>query len=346
MGRLFHEFAVTIMTAILISGVVSLTLTPMMCSRFLRPHGARRPRPALPGRSSGSGTCRCAAYERSLAVVMRHKLVTRRRLASRSSRGTFVLFGVGAQGLPAERGHRLPQRHHRRGGGAVVRRHGRPPASGGGGAGAGSGRRGLHVERRRRPAVDRLDQPGPVLPAPEAARRARAFGRRDRQPPARAAGAGAGHPRLRDQPAGDQHRRPRRVQPLPVHPAVGGPRARSMPRRRSSRPPCATRPRCATSPATCGSATPRCAGEHRPRPRGLARPDAARRSRRRSTRPTGRGRSRPSWRRTTSTTSSSSCCRSSSASRPRSTCCTCARRDGTPGAAVGTGADRDRRRAR
>ena len=39
-GRLLHEFAVTIMAAVLVSGVVSLTLTPMMCSRFLRPpHG-------------------------------------------------------------------------------------------------------------------------------------------------------------------------------------------------------------------------------------------------------------------------------------------------------------------
>ncbi len=36
-GRLFHEFAVTIAVAILMSGVVSLTLTPMLCSRFLRP---------------------------------------------------------------------------------------------------------------------------------------------------------------------------------------------------------------------------------------------------------------------------------------------------------------------
>jgi len=39
-GRLLHEFAVTIITAVLISGFVSLTLTPMMCSRVLRPqHG-------------------------------------------------------------------------------------------------------------------------------------------------------------------------------------------------------------------------------------------------------------------------------------------------------------------
>jgi HAE1 family hydrophobic/amphiphilic exporter-1 len=37
MGRLFHEFAVTISVAILISGFVSLSLTPMLASRFLQP---------------------------------------------------------------------------------------------------------------------------------------------------------------------------------------------------------------------------------------------------------------------------------------------------------------------
>ncbi len=42
LGRLFHEFAVTIAVSILVSGFVSLTLTPMLGSRFLRP----RPRPS------------------------------------------------------------------------------------------------------------------------------------------------------------------------------------------------------------------------------------------------------------------------------------------------------------
>jgi hydrophobic/amphiphilic exporter-1 (mainly G- bacteria), HAE1 family len=42
LGRLFHEFAVTIGVAILVSGVVSLTLTPMLCSRFLKPHGGEK----------------------------------------------------------------------------------------------------------------------------------------------------------------------------------------------------------------------------------------------------------------------------------------------------------------
>jgi HAE1 family hydrophobic/amphiphilic exporter-1 len=37
-GRLFHEFAVTISVSILISGIVAITLTPMLCSRFIRAH--------------------------------------------------------------------------------------------------------------------------------------------------------------------------------------------------------------------------------------------------------------------------------------------------------------------
>jgi len=42
LGRMLHEFAVTITFAILISGVVSLTLTPMLCSRFLKAPGEQR----------------------------------------------------------------------------------------------------------------------------------------------------------------------------------------------------------------------------------------------------------------------------------------------------------------
>jgi HAE1 family hydrophobic/amphiphilic exporter-1 len=68
-GRLFHEFAVTIAVAILVSGFVSLTLTPMLCSRFLRP-----PREERHGRwyEATERVYRRALgwYERSLAWVM------------------------------------------------------------------------------------------------------------------------------------------------------------------------------------------------------------------------------------------------------------------------------------
>src|SRR5205823_12394594 len=37
-GRLFHEFAIAIGASILVSGFISLSLTPMLCSRFLKPH--------------------------------------------------------------------------------------------------------------------------------------------------------------------------------------------------------------------------------------------------------------------------------------------------------------------
>ncbi len=46
-GRLLHEFAVTISVAILISGFVSISLTPMLCSRFLRAAACREARPGL-----------------------------------------------------------------------------------------------------------------------------------------------------------------------------------------------------------------------------------------------------------------------------------------------------------
>ena len=59
-GRVFHEFANVIGIAILASGLVSLTLTPMLCSRFLRPHrrhGDERTSCARPG----AGFCRNAS---------------------------------------------------------------------------------------------------------------------------------------------------------------------------------------------------------------------------------------------------------------------------------------------
>ena len=49
LGRLLHEFAVTIGAAILVSGVVSLTLTPMLCSPLPAPAQERTPRPPVRG---------------------------------------------------------------------------------------------------------------------------------------------------------------------------------------------------------------------------------------------------------------------------------------------------------
>jgi hydrophobe/amphiphile efflux-1 (HAE1) family protein len=81
LGRLLHEFAVTITASILVSGVVSLTLTPMLCSRFLKPHGAHRPSeaPAKEGGKLYQWSERVFAgmlhlYDRTLRVSLRHRL--------------------------------------------------------------------------------------------------------------------------------------------------------------------------------------------------------------------------------------------------------------------------------
>jgi hydrophobic/amphiphilic exporter-1 (mainly G- bacteria), HAE1 family len=71
LGRLFREFAVTITTAILISGVVSVTLTPMLCSRFLRVVHSKKGFAGLMDRAFDK---LLAGYDRSLRIVLRHRL--------------------------------------------------------------------------------------------------------------------------------------------------------------------------------------------------------------------------------------------------------------------------------
>ena len=72
LGRLFREFAVTITVAILISGVVSITLTPMLCSRFLRAHDPEQEtRLHLPRRRNGSSRCSSSSTSGRLRGVLR-----------------------------------------------------------------------------------------------------------------------------------------------------------------------------------------------------------------------------------------------------------------------------------
>jgi multidrug efflux pump len=73
-GRLFREFAVTLTLAIAVSLAVSLTVTPMMCARFLQPEGHGRGRlHRLGGRAFDA---LAALYERTLAWVLRHQRLT------------------------------------------------------------------------------------------------------------------------------------------------------------------------------------------------------------------------------------------------------------------------------
>jgi len=74
LGRLFREFAVCITAAILLSGIISLTLTPMLSSRFLRGYSIKRS-----GRFHSASerlfNAWQAAYGRSLSWVLRHRLL-------------------------------------------------------------------------------------------------------------------------------------------------------------------------------------------------------------------------------------------------------------------------------
>ena len=75
-GRLFREFAVTLSIAILISMVVSLTTTPMMCAYVLRPHGRRGRRAGSSAASERGFAALQRWYGRSLRLVLRHPLAT------------------------------------------------------------------------------------------------------------------------------------------------------------------------------------------------------------------------------------------------------------------------------
>jgi HAE1 family hydrophobic/amphiphilic exporter-1 len=101
-GRLFEEFAVTIGVAILVSGFVSLTLTPMLCSRWLKPHTGTERHGRFYLAIERAWVASLRWYERTLGWVMRH-----RRLALAFSAlilvGTVILFRVVPKGfIPSE----------------------------------------------------------------------------------------------------------------------------------------------------------------------------------------------------------------------------------------------------
>ena len=74
-GRLLHEFAVTIGVAILVSGFVSLSLTPMLCSRFLH-HTSAQQHGYLYRKSEAAFNGMLRGYDWSLKKVMAHPLLT------------------------------------------------------------------------------------------------------------------------------------------------------------------------------------------------------------------------------------------------------------------------------
>jgi multidrug efflux pump len=74
-GRLFREFAVTLSTAIVMSMLISLTMTPMMCAYLLKNEKEAR-HGKLYMKSERAFEALLSAYRRSLTVVLRHPLIT------------------------------------------------------------------------------------------------------------------------------------------------------------------------------------------------------------------------------------------------------------------------------
>jgi HAE1 family hydrophobic/amphiphilic exporter-1 len=97
-GRVFREFAVTISTAIVVSGFVSLTLTPMLCARVLRGHHEGERQNIILRVFEAMFRSWLRAYEWSLDLVLRWRLVTL-ALTIATVLGTVYLYVVVPKGF-------------------------------------------------------------------------------------------------------------------------------------------------------------------------------------------------------------------------------------------------------
>ena len=129
-GRLFREFAVTLSVTILVSAVVSLTLTPMMCAQLLRHTPPERAGPASTGRPSGSSSGSSRSTARRCAGCCGTSGDAARRGRPRWCSPSCSTSS--SQGLLPGAGHRRDPGHLRGAADDLVRRDG--------GAAAGAGR--------------------------------------------------------------------------------------------------------------------------------------------------------------------------------------------------------------
>ena len=96
-GRLFREFAITLSVAVAVSAIVSLTLTPMMCARLLKPESESR-HGSLYQATDRMFKGLLNAYDRSLLWVLRHQLFTL-MVAVVTLVGTIWLYVIVPKGL-------------------------------------------------------------------------------------------------------------------------------------------------------------------------------------------------------------------------------------------------------
>ncbi|MDQ2803835.1 MAG: efflux RND transporter permease subunit [Pseudomonadota bacterium] len=99
-GRLFREFAMTVAIAVLVSAFVSLTLTPMMCSRFLRHDTGRHALPYRMVEAMFDGIL--AFYSRTLDVALRHRFITLLTFLATLSLTVFLYIQISKGFFPAQ----------------------------------------------------------------------------------------------------------------------------------------------------------------------------------------------------------------------------------------------------
>ena len=254
-GRLLHEFAVTISVAILVSGFVSISLTPMLCSRFLKPphsqkHGVLLQRDRADVRRLAAAVRLDAAPDAALPRGddggLRRSRSSRRAISSRSCRRASCRARTRAGSTSTPKAIQGI-------GFAEMVRHQQQVADI---VGQGSERPRVHEQRRVRPGANGSNQGSMNIELKPRAERKLSVDQIIAGAAAEAV-AGAGHARVHEQPAADQHRRPRRPRartssrcrtPTPTSCTTG---------RRCSKRRCATCPASRTSTATCSSRTRR-----------------------------------------------------------------------------------------
>src|SRR5258707_13675056 len=74
-GRIFREFSITIIVSIFASGIVSLTLTPLMCSGLLQERGERAKKNWIERVIGGTEKKVLSVYGRSLWLFLRHRWI-------------------------------------------------------------------------------------------------------------------------------------------------------------------------------------------------------------------------------------------------------------------------------
>ena len=254
-GRLFREFAVTLAMTIFVSLVVSLTLTPMMCSRFLRPHTGHEQHGRFYQWSERGFDAMLRGYERGLDLAL-----SWRRTTLLIFFATLATFGLSvhdhSKGLFPAAGHRPDHRNDRSLPGHLVCRD----AEAAGGASGAIVQRGPGGGDRRR--CDRGQRPGwqqrQHVHHAQAARRARRQRHAGDRALASQAREGPGCPPLYAGGAGRAPRRPSDPHPVRIH--ASGCQSRRVERMgaQGAREDADPAPSCATSRPTSSRKARRC----------------------------------------------------------------------------------------